>query len=283
MNKVAVIILNFKVKDETIKCVESVLKSSYKNIDIIVVDNDSEDGSAQVINNFPQVDFIQTGKNLGYTGGNNIGINRALAKAADYIFILNPDATIQKDTIENLVKVAQNSEAGIFGPRILFGDRKTIWYAGGIIDLNNVLGIHRGLDEKDKKQYETIEETGFVSGAAMFVKTGVFKQIGLFDERYFLYLEDMELCFRARKAGIRIMYVPKAVVYHENAKSTGLGSPLQDYYITRNRLLFAFKYLSWQKRLVLLKHIFLTMNFSTRRQALVDFLIGRLGKGSFNP
>lgn len=283
MKKVSVVILNFKVKDEVIECVQSVLNSTYKNIEIIVVDNNSNDGLIDSVKKFPQVKFIQNEKNLGYTGGNNIGIKKAIEKKADYVFILNPDTTIDPKAIESLVWVAEEEDAGIFGPKILFGDGKTVWYGGGIIDLDNILGIHRGLDEKDQGQYETMEGTQFVSGAAMFVKAQVFNKVGFFDDKYFLYLEDLEFCFRAKKKGVGIMYTPSAVIYHKNAKSTGLGSPLQDYYITRNRLLFAFKYLSWKKRLVLLKHIFLTSHFSTRRQALLDFLTGNLGKGSFNP
>lgn len=283
MKKVAVVVLNYKVADEVIECIKSVLDSTYKDIKIIVVDNNSGDGLKTAIKKFPQVKFIQNKENLGYTGGNNIGIKKALELEADYVLILNPDTTIDAKAIEHLVKVAEKENAGIFGPKILFGDGKTIWYGGGIIDQDNILGIHRRMDEKDQGQYETMEETEFASGAAMFVKAQVFNKIGFFDDRYFLYLEDMEFCFRAKKEGIGIMYIPKAVIYHKNAKSTGLGSPLQDYYITRNRLIFAFKYLSWQKRLALLKHILLTMNFPTRRQALLDFLIGNLGKGSFNP
>ena len=281
MKKVAVVILNFKVKDEVIECVQSVESSTYKNVEIIVVDNNSDDGIDEAIKKFAEVDFIQNQENLGYTGGNNMGIKRALYKKADYVFILNPDTVIEKRSIENLVKVADKGDGGICGPKILFGDKETIWYGGGIIDLDNILGIHRGMDEKDKGQYDRVEETEFVSGAAMFIKAQVFNKIGFFDNQYFLYLEDMEFCFRAKKEGVGIIYIPQAIVYHKNAKSTGLGSPLQDYYISRNRLLFAFKYLSWRKRLVLLKHIILTSYFSTRRQALTDFLIGNLGKGSF--
>ncbi len=279
MKKVAVIILNFKVKEDILACISSVKKSDYKSLKIIVVDNNSRDGLESEISE--DIVFIQTGQNLGYTGGNNIGIKKALTGGADYVFILNPDTEIKKDTISSLVKLADESKAAIFGPKILFNDRKTIWYAGGTFDKNNILGTHRGMDEVDKGQYDHVAETDFASGAAIFVKSPVFEKVGLFDEKYFLYLEDMEFCLRAKLAGFNSVYNPKAVVYHKNAKSTGLGSPLQDYFITRNRLLLAFKYVSWQKRLALLKHIILTMNFSTRRLALFDFLIGNFGKGSY--
>lgn len=279
--KVAIVILNYKVKDEVIECLNSIKKSTYKNLNVIVIDNASNDGLDQAIKSFPQITYIQNSSNLGYTGGNNIGIKKALEMRTDYVLVLNPDTIIDKDSIANLLKVAEDEGAGISGPKILFGDRKTIWYAGGLIDLNNILGVHRGVDEKDQGRYDEVRQTEFVSGAAIFIRSDIFDKIGLFDERYFLYLEDLEFCFRAKMKNIKILYNPKAVVYHKNAKSTGLGSPLQDYYISRNRLLFAFTYLSLKKRLALLKHIITTMYLSTRRQALFDFMIGNLGKGSF--
>lgn len=281
MKKIAVVILNYKVKEDTIACIQSIKNSKFKNLEIIVVDNNSQDGLEDEVSKIEGIVFIQTGDNLGYTGGNNIGIRRALEDNSDYIFILNPDTEIKNDTIANLSKEADNSSAAIFGPKILFNDRKTIWYGGGIIDQDNILGVHRGMDEVDSGQYDEISNTDFVSGAAIFVKRQVFETVGLFDIRYFLYLEDMEFCLRAKQAGFISAYNPKAIVYHKNAKSTGLGSPLQDYFITRNRLIFAFKYLSWRKRLALLKHIILTLNFSTRRQALFDFVTGNFGKGSY--
>lgn len=282
MKKVAVVILNFKVRDEVLECIKSVQVSRYKNIQIIVVDNNSEDGLDDDLKGSKEIEFIKNKQNLGYCGGNNAGIKQALKMGADYIFILNPDTVVPKQTISDLVKLAEDSTAGMFGPKILFGDTETIWYGGGIIDTDNVLGVHRGVDEKDNGQYDEVMETEFASGAAIFVKREIFEKIGFFDEKYFLYLEDLEFCYRAKLAGIEVIYNPKAVVYHKNARSTGLGSALQDYYITRNRLLFAFKYLSWRKRLVLIKHILSTLNYPTRRLALWDFLVGNLGKGSFN-
>lgn len=281
MIKVSVVILNFKVKKETLACIQSVQKSEHKNIEIIVVDNNSEDGIEEEIKKFNDVLFIQSGENLGYTGGNNLGIKKALDDGADYIFVLNPDTEIKPDTISNLISIAEDENAGIIGPKILFGNRETIWYAGGILDLANVLGGHRGVDEKDEGQYDKIESTDFVTGGAMFVKAEVFKKIGLFDEKYFMYFEDSDFCYRAKKEGIKILYNPKAIVYHENAKSAGLGSPLQDYFITRNRMLFASKFLSFRTRFALLREALRNILNPVRRLALFDFLTGNFGKGSF--
>ncbi len=276
MKKVGVVILNFKVKDETLECIKSVQKSSLKNTKIIVVDNDSGDGLEEEVKEL-DVDFIQTGDNLGYSGGNNVGIKKALEDKCDLILVLNPDTTIDKDAIKFLVEGADS--AGIYGPKIYFGQGKTIWYAGGIFDKANVLGQHRGVDQKDDGQFDKVEETDFVTGAALFVSREVFEKIGLFDEKYFLYLEDLDLCYRAKQAGFKIGYLPDAVVYHKNAKSTGLGSPLQDYYITRNRMLFASKYLSFRTRFALFREAVRNLGKPVRRQAFFDFLMGSFGKG----
>lgn len=281
MKKVAVVILNYKSKDEALECIHSVKASDYSSIEIIVVDNNSQDGLEEDLRGDNEVEFIQTGDNLGYTGGNNLGIEKALKDGADYIFVLNADTVIDNSAISNLVLVSEKEGAGIVGPKILFGDRKTIWYAGGIFDKANVLGSHRGVDELDEGQYDEIEETEYVSGGAMFVKKEVFKRIGLFDDKYFLYYEDSDFSFRAKKANFKLVFAPTAVVYHENAKSTGLGSPLQDYFITRNRMLFASKFLSFRTRFALFREALRNISNSARRLALVDFLVGNLGKGSY--
>jgi GT2 family glycosyltransferase len=281
MKKVAVVILNFKVKEATLNCIESVKKSSWKNLEIIVVDNNSGDGLEEAIKKVSGINFIQTGSNLGYTGGNNIGIKQAVKMGAGYVFVLNADTLIENKTVENLVKAAEDDRVGIVGPKILFPDKETVWFAGGIFDTANVLGSHRGVDEKDQGQYETLTEIDYATGGAMFVKSDVFEKIGFFDDHYFLYYEDSDFCFRARKAGFKIVYQPKAVVLHHNAQSTGLGSPLQDYFITRNRMLFAFKFLPFRTRFALLREAMSHLNMPIRRLALTDFLTGNLGKGSF--
>lgn len=280
MKKVAVVILNFNVKEKTLKCISSVEKSSHKDIQMIVVNN-CEDNFEEELKKFPEVIFIQNTQNTGYTGGNNVGIKRALKEGADFVFILNPDTEIEKNTIEKLLEVSERTGAGIVGPKVLFDDRRTIWFAGGIFDKANVIGQHRGVDERDHGQYDEEAETDYVTGGMMFINAEVFKKIGFFDEQYFLYYEDSDFCTRAKKAGFKLIYAPSAVVYHANAQSTGLGSPLQDYFQTRNRMFFASKFLSFRTRFALLREAMRNLKMPTRRLALLDFLMGNLGKGSF--
>ncbi|MBI3485316.1 glycosyltransferase family 2 protein [Candidatus Daviesbacteria bacterium] len=280
MKKIAIVILNYKLKDLTLNCINSVLKSSYKNLQTIVVDNNSEDNLEVAISKINDVIFIQSGSNLGFTGGYNLGIKKALDLNSDYIFILNPDTTIQKNTIEELFKKAEKYDVAIVSPKIYFSDSRTIWYAGGKFDKANVLGSHIGVDQKDFGQFDQDSETDFATGAAMLVKKDVFDGIGLFDERYFMYYEDSDFCFRAKKAGFKIMYVYSGVVYHLNAQSTGLGSPIQDYYITRNRMLFASKFLNLRTQFALVREAFKNSSNRVRRKALTDFLLSKFGKGT---
>lgn len=278
MKKVGVVILNYNVAEETLKCVKSVKASNYKNIDTIVVNNSADDLN-KITDIYKDVIFIQNKENLGYSGGNNVGIKKALEQGADYIFVLNPDTTVKKNTIGNLVSIVESEGADILGPKILFADRKTIWYGGGFLDKDNVLGKHRGLDEKDNGQYNTVQETEFVTGGAIFISRRVFEKIGFFDEKYFMYLEDSDFSFRAKKAGLKIIYAPKAVVFHANAQSAGLGSPFQDYYITRNRMLFASKFLPFRTKFALFREALRNIGNPIRRQAFFDFLGGNLGRG----
>jgi GT2 family glycosyltransferase len=277
----AVVILNYRVAEETIKCLKSVQLSSYKNTKIIVVDNNSKDGLQEKLNEFKDIYFFANSENSGYTGGNNIGMKLALQMGVDYVLILNPDTTIEKDCIENLVKAVEKTGAGVVGPKIYFTGTKTIWYAGGIMDLANVIGSHRGVNEKDTGQYDMQVETDYVTGAAMLIKIEVIKKIGLFDDNFFLYYEDADFCMRAKNKGFKIYYIPEAVVYHENAKSSGLGSPLQDYFITRNRMLYGAKFLKFRTRFALFREAVRNIGKATRRLAFFDFLIGNFGKGSF--
>ncbi len=279
MKKVAVVILNYRVADLTVESILSVKKSTYKNIKIIVVDNNSEDNIGEKLKDFPEVEFIPSKENLGYSGGNNLGIKKALADGADYIFILNSDATVSSGAIDHLVTAAEEGMGDVLGPKILFPESKVIWYAGGGFDKENVLGKHRGVDEKDEGQYNKVEGTDYVTGAALFVKREVFEKIGLLDEKYFRDYEDSDFWLRASRAGFKVLFVPKALVYHENAQSTGLGSPLQDYYITRNRMLFAAKFLPFRTRFALFREGLKNIGNPVRRKALLDFLSGKFGKG----
>lgn len=306
--KIFVIILNFNGKEFILSCLDSVknLKTDDSLLKIVVVDNASADGSAELVEkrykDLPAgkagIKILRNKDNLGFAEGNNVGIRYALENGADYILVLNPDTIVDKNLIVQLIKVAEPDPGiGILGLKIYFASGfefhkerykpqergKVIWYAGGIIDWENVLASHRGVDEVDKGHYEKQTETDFVSGCAMFVKRKVFDKIGLFDPKYFLYYEDNDFCQRAQKAGFKVVYVPQVKLWHLNAGSSASGGPLQEYYITRNRLLFGLRYAPWRSKLALFKES-LRLLISGRKWQKIgarDFYLRRFGKGSW--
>lgn len=294
--KIAIVVLNYNGQKDTLECIQSLKKVKKDNflVETIVVDNGSDDGSAKAFLKLRGIKLILNDQNLGYSGGNNIGIKKALSLNADYIFVLNNDTLVDKNILINLVHAA--SAGDIISPKIYFAPGfefhkgryqksdlgKVIWYAGAKIDWQNIIGQHIGVDEVDHGQYSKSHEIDLATGAAMFVARSVFEKIGLFDEKYFLYLEDMDFCVRAKRAGFKIIFEPGAILWHKNASSSGgSGSKLQDYYITRNRLLFAFRHAPLKTKFALLRHILSKARDPIKRKALIDFLTLNLGKGSY--
>ncbi len=290
--KIAIVVLNYNGLENTLDCLDSLrkLEKGRNIIEIIIVDNASTDGSQEALSNIKGINLITSGKNRGYSGGNNLGIKKALQREADWVLILNNDTQVDKELIVALVKVTNHAQ--IISPKIYFAPGfefhkkrykelqlgKVIWYAGGKIDWRNIIGQHIGVDEFDNGQFSKRREIDLATGACMFVSRKVFETIGLFDEKYFLYLEDMDFCHKAKKSGFVIMFEPDALVWHKNAASAGgSGSVVQDYYISRNRLLFATKYAKIRTKLAVLKQILTQWSNPTKRRALVDFLTLRFG------
>lgn len=307
MENIAIVIVNYNNEKDTIECLNSISRLTIKNfnLSVVVVDNGSTSkfkintNDIRVKLKVQELTILVNQKNIGFSGGNNLGIKHALKKNNDYILLLNNDTILDKNLIEELIKVFNSDEKiGIVVPKIYFAkgfefhkDRykkqdlgNVIWYAGGKIDLKNIIGYHKGVDEVDNGQYNRTEETDFATGCCMLVKKEVFKQIGLFDEKYFLYYEDSDFSERVKKLGFKIIYCPKAMLWHKNAGSAGgSGSLLQDYFITRNRLLFAMRYAQFRVKLSLLKEsLKLLINGRLwQRKGVLDFYLQRFGKGSY--
>lgn len=294
--KISIIVLNYNGLADTLDCLNSLKKCRRDShrVDFIVVDNNSADGSKEALGTIGDIHLIPNIQNLGYTGGNNMGIRYALRSRPDLILILNNDTIADKNLLVNLINAARNAD--IISPKIYFAPNfefhkgrykkedlgKVIWYAGGRIDWSNVIGRHTGVDEVDKNQYDKRSPTDFATGACMLVKRRVFEKIGFFDEKYFLYLEDMDFCVKAQKAGFKIIFEPKAILWHKNAISTGgSGSVLQDYFITRNRLLFAVKFAKLKTKIAVFKQVLTQIADPVKRKALIDFLTCRFHQGSY--
>lgn len=302
MSNIAVIVLNWNGKKDTLDCLKYLDKQQIDaNFQVIVVDNGSADDSVTAIKKrFPDVDVISSKANLGFAQGNNIGIKFALEKGADYIVVLNNDTIQDTNLLRELQLVLEdNPKAAITVPKIYFAKGyefhkerykenekgKVLWYAGGVIDWSNVVGHHRGVDEIDKGQFDKLEETEYATGCCFMIKRSVLEKVGLFDQRYFLYYEDSDLSMRVKREGFSIYFVPKAKMWHKNAGSAGgSGSTLQDYYITRNRLLFGLQYAPLRTKLSLIKEsMWLLKNGRQwQKRGVLDFYLRRLGKGSYN-
>ncbi len=312
MATTAIILLNYNSTDDTVACIKSLYTTPHTSKDamIIVVDNHSKKSEVQKLtqyidtiskqkNNIIPIHFIKNDKNLGFSGGNNVGIEYALKENVENILILNNDTIVDKNFLQKMtVEMEKDSKIGVVVPKIYFAPGheyhtqrytkeelgKVIWYAGGTIDWKNVIGHHEGVDEVDTDQYTVHKTTEYATGACMLVRASVFQKIGMFDTDYFLYYEDSDISMRIKKAGYTINFNPDSIIWHKNAGSTGgSGSDLQDYYITRNRLIFGFRYAPLRAKLALLKEAGkqLITGRTWQKKGIRDFFIHKLGKGSY--
>jgi len=214
--KVAVVILNYNAPQHTTRCVETFLGANYPNLEIVVVDNKSPDGSAEWLReHFPDLPLVCTGANLGYAGGNNAGIKYALANGASYILIVNNDTElINQDLVQEMMsEMESDASVGIIGPQVLnSGDRiqDTVLYTPTIGNLLKSR-LCPGFSQYDYKVAHKVES---VSGVCWLIRAQVFEAIGLLDQDYFMYAEEQDFCYRATKAGWRIKYVPVVSVLH---------------------------------------------------------------------
>jgi len=242
MPRVAIIVLNWNGLTDTLACLESLQWLDYPNYEIMVVDNGSTDGSVSAIRGqFPAVTIIETGENLGFAGGNNVGMRHALENGADCVLLLNNDTEVAPDFLGRLVEAAEaDPRVGMAGPMIYYYDQpEVIWSAGGEIDWRRGCTRMVGLDERDDGQFgRAAREVDFVTGCAVLVRATALRQAGLLDERFFMYYEEVEWCVRTRRTGFRIIHVPSAHMWHKIAPGVQADSPRVHYYMTRNRLLF---------------------------------------------
>jgi len=300
VKKIFIIIIHYQGLDLTGKCLESLqrIESANNLIETIVVVNNSQENMESLRAEFSQVKFMMTGENLGFSAGNNIGIRYALKAEADYVILLNNDTLVDSGFVVALIEAAEKyRQGGIFSPKIYFApgyefhhdryrnkDRgKVIWFAGGEVDWANIATPHRGVDEVDHGQYDRIKKIEFASFCATLIKSNVFKQIGLLDERYFLYYEDADFCQRAIRAGFDLFYVPASRVWHQVAASSKIGGVLQDYFMVRNQLLFGWSFAPWRAKFALFKQSlkFLIFGRPWQRKAVIDFCLRKFGRGSW--
>lgn len=229
---VTVIVLAYNGGEDLIYCVSSLRKSVYPNLQILVVDNASADGSVEKLRKkFPGVKVIVNQSNLGYAAGNNIGIMRS---SDEFVVLVNQDAMVSPDWLGHLINAAKKHKDGaFFQPKILLSSNKPIIDSAGNETHLLGFGFPRGLGEIDRGQYESFRVLGHVSGSCLLIRRAALSTIGLLDPFYFIYNEDTDLCWRGLILGWRSYYVPTSVVYHDHVTSLS-GSKY--YFLERNRL-----------------------------------------------
>lgn len=241
--KVAIIIVSWNAKEYLEKCLSSIFKQTYSNFDVIFVDNGSTDGSVEYVRTtFPVVKLLPMDQNYGFAKANNIGIETALNEKAVHLVLLNSDTIVDDNFLKELVVAAESDNTiGCCQPKMLSIDNPRIIDAIGISLTKKGIAFQIGYDEKDLGQYdESIEVFGANAGAVLY-KSEMLIQIGLFEEECFIYYEDVDLALRARLAGWKCLYVPKAVVYHKHSITFGKHSPFKNYLLTRNQYYYVIK------------------------------------------
>ena len=223
--RIFVVILNWNGREVLGPCLESLGRVSEPALEVIVVDNGSTDGSADIVRtDFPGITLIENGENLLFAAGNNIGIEAALERGARYIILLNNDTEVDPDFASRMLTAFDDPGTGIAGPKIFYHDDPSrIWYGGG--GFNRLTGVpfHRGLRRLDGSFEDPPGPTGWVTGCTLMARREVFESIGMLDPSYTIYCEDVDLCLRAAGAGWTLRYVPSAKVWHKVSSSSGGG------------------------------------------------------------
>ncbi len=234
---VSIISVNYNEPEETKLFLDSLYKSDYQNFETIIVDNGSKRKiSKNLEKHYPKLTCIINEKNLGFAGGNNIGVDKA---KGEYLIFFNNDTIIPSLTVSMLTQyMINNPNVGIASPKIIFEDNK-IQYAGST-RLNTFTGRGKriGFYEDDIGQYNNNYQTDLVHGAAMITSRKVIEEVGKMFEDYFLYYEELDWCMHIKKANYKIWYIGKAHITHKESLSVGIDSPLKTYYMSRNRILF---------------------------------------------
>jgi hypothetical protein len=298
---VAIVVLTWNQHDLTLDCLASLAEMNYPSdrLQIIVVDNGSRDATvAAVRERFPQVTVLENGDNLGFAEGNNVGIRHALQGTAEYVMLLNNDTAVDRQMLSELLAVMEQfSDVGIVGPKMLYFDpSNVIWCAGNRIEWRSGGSIRLQAEEPDTIDGEQPRDADFITACAILLRRQVIAQIGLLDQRFFIYYEETDWCVRATKAGWRILYVPSARLWHKVSAAMGTTSPATDYYMNRNVLLFLTKNLNGLARIQAVSRAAgrdllavaastvkshggqRTPNRNARLLALRDAMLGRWGK-----
>jgi hypothetical protein len=237
---IGALVVTWNRKDDALECVDSLLRSEYPRLTVYVVDNASTDGSSQAVaERYPDIRIIRSEENLGFAGGNNLGLARMLDDGVEAAFLINDDAVVERDTFAGLVSGGYDDPTvGVLAPKVLVHSKPgVIWSAGGNIDPMTGISAQRHCGEHDDGQADEPSEIDYAVGCAMLVRAEAIREVGMMDTRYFMYYEEVDWCRRIREAGYRILYVPRSRVTHKVSLNDG-GRNRAAYYFARNRLLY---------------------------------------------
>lgn len=241
---IGIVIVNYNGEEYQNEALKTIYESSYKNIEVVIVDSASKDNSIKLACNiYPEIHVLLQNENVGVAKGNNIGIHYAINELdTEYVLLLNNDVELDKRTIEYLVSKADKKTITV--PKIYYYDRPNIfWFAGGGMSWKKGDAFHIGNFEVDKGQYDVSKEIEYSPTCCMLIHRDIFKNVGDIDEKMFMYFDDTDLCVRMRKLGYKILYVPTAFMWHKVSSSGGgMDSKIFVYYNFRNKFYFIDKY-----------------------------------------
>ena len=287
--KLYIITINYNSSIHTIELIDNLSNSSFKNFEVVIVDNNSniiEKEKLKVIKK--QAHIIYSENNLGFSGGNNLGIKYALDNNADYVMILNNDTIIDSKCLKNMMEYIVSTDCDAICPLILnYYNRDIINYAGGeLVDYKGAIKIY-GLGKKISDEYLKTKKVSFAHGCCILMKANLWKEIGFMNDKYFLYFEDTDLSSKIRKMKKNLIYFPQSIVYHKESISTHKFSDNYQYYFCRNRLLyikeninFPIKILAYFYSLLYIIKAFIKHDFNLQNilSAIKDFLHHKYGK-----
>lgn len=236
-----ILILTWNARHVLPACLETLFAQDYPHFAVMVLDNDSTDGTPEwVRTHYPAVQVVENGRNLGFAAGNNVGLRQA---DTPFVVLVNPDVELAPDWLAQLLApMRQDATIGVAGCKVYEPDGRTLQHAGGYIMKPQALSGHYGLGERDTGQHDKLRDVEYVIGAAMAIRQEVIRSIGLLDEGFFLYYEDVDYCERAREAGYRIVYVPDAHLVHHESSTTQRGSAFYYGYMHTSRWRYMLKY-----------------------------------------
>jgi GT2 family glycosyltransferase len=239
------IVLNWNAGDYLPACLSSLLRLDYPDFNVVVVDNGSTDGSVALVEaQFPQVTLCRNETNRGFAAGNNVGLRCA---KSDFAVLVNPDVVVAEAWLRRFITpMLQDKKIGIAGCKLYYPDSRVLQHAGGYLTRPQAFPGHYGLREEDEGQYDELRDVDYVIGAAMAIRRSVWERVGLLDEGYFLFYEEVDFCARASRAGYRVVYIPQATAVHHESATMERDSDFYWQHMFSSRWRFLLKHYAWR-------------------------------------